>query len=580
MSQSYFQPFYNEPGITRDGTAFDAGTYMDGQWVRFYKKKPKKIGGFIEISKNFQEIVRTIDSFTINTVNYLVFGTKEGVKIGRLNESYVVTSLYDITPDGYSSDDKNVWTFDSVFCEQANSTKSGDLPPPDIIPPSYNPTPSPPNPINVSTPYSEPNQPIYPNVTGPFTFLLAHVAPNIENLTNSTPGTLYFWEISEESLANAIKLTPVLDLQSDPSGKTIIQSTGGITVIGSYIFAFGNEGSIRWNNGRNLNCWSITLPNVEGVNNLSGQGGGAVIFGSETFISGLPVRLGSSLGALFWSTTSVILASFVPNQEERNVNFSFSYASTLSTCISQTGISSVEPLFFWVGLNTFYMYNGSVTEVVNETNKLFFFNSLNQSQATKIYSFVNLQYHEWWILFPKGDSLECNHALIYNYEYQCWYDTPLERAAAIRSSSLIPYPLLTSSTKYLDEPYPIYLHEKGVDWQLLDGTQLAIPSSFTALVSKELGPDISTRALVIDKIVFDLIQSKEMTITLYEYGYPRSMPTTTILSFEEKDTMVTLNNKATILGIKFESNIRGGDYLMGKTLIEYVVTGDEREQPF
>ena len=35
------------PGIQRDGTSFDTNLCIDGQWVRFYRGRPKKIGGQI-----------------------------------------------------------------------------------------------------------------------------------------------------------------------------------------------------------------------------------------------------------------------------------------------------------------------------------------------------------------------------------------------------------------------------------------------------------------------------------------------------------------------------------------------------
>ena len=37
------------PGIQRDGTQFDSTGYIDGEWVRFYKGKPRKIGGHLLI---------------------------------------------------------------------------------------------------------------------------------------------------------------------------------------------------------------------------------------------------------------------------------------------------------------------------------------------------------------------------------------------------------------------------------------------------------------------------------------------------------------------------------------------------
>jgi hypothetical protein len=553
MAQTYFQPFYNEPGITRDGTLFDSQTYVDGQWVRFYKKKPKKMGGYKAIANDYDQIVRTIESFHIGNEKYLVCGTATGVSISKLGADEKCGAKINITPVSFTPNEGSVWSFDFVFCKR------------------YDP--------------NNPDKPISAR-----SYLLAHVAPNIGQSSNTTFGTVYYWEVSQSNIDTAIPLYPVLDYQTNLDTPQPIQCTGSITVIGSYILAFGNNGEIRWNNGENLNAWCVTAPPKQGIddkpNKVSSLGGGAVIFGAENFISAFPFRLGSSLGGLIWSTTAVVtvaLASPVDldpkddSSASTNVNFTFSYTSTLSTCLSPTSVCSIEPLFFWVGLNTFYMFNGSITEVVNETNKLFFFENLNQAQATKIYSFVNLRYHEWWILFPKGTSTECNHALIYNYEYQCWYDTPIDRAAAIRYGNILYHPVLTSSVIIArDNSYPVYLHEIGVNAVAYSGNKGAIPSFITAYVSKELGADIASKAIIMDRIIYDLKQSGKMTCTVFSLSYPRTPPTEKTFNILPDTQTSTMNIKATILAVQFLSDEVDGDYHLGKTLIEYIITDELR----
>jgi hypothetical protein len=39
-----------KPGIQRDGTLFDKEFYVDGQWVRFQRGRPRKIGGYRQIT--------------------------------------------------------------------------------------------------------------------------------------------------------------------------------------------------------------------------------------------------------------------------------------------------------------------------------------------------------------------------------------------------------------------------------------------------------------------------------------------------------------------------------------------------
>ena len=49
-----------QPGVQRDGTVFDKAFYIDGQWVRFQRGRPRKIGGYREISDCLSGISRGI----------------------------------------------------------------------------------------------------------------------------------------------------------------------------------------------------------------------------------------------------------------------------------------------------------------------------------------------------------------------------------------------------------------------------------------------------------------------------------------------------------------------------------------
>ena len=40
----------SDPGIKRDGTKFEGNFYVDGQWVRFQRGLPRKIGGYRQIT--------------------------------------------------------------------------------------------------------------------------------------------------------------------------------------------------------------------------------------------------------------------------------------------------------------------------------------------------------------------------------------------------------------------------------------------------------------------------------------------------------------------------------------------------
>ena len=62
-------------GIQRDGTLFDAPTYVDGRWVRFQRGRPRKIGGYRGIFLNAAEISRGMIMNSEDGENYLYSGS-------------------------------------------------------------------------------------------------------------------------------------------------------------------------------------------------------------------------------------------------------------------------------------------------------------------------------------------------------------------------------------------------------------------------------------------------------------------------------------------------------------------------
>jgi hypothetical protein len=70
-----------QPGIKRDGTAFDAREYTDGVWCRFQRNLPKKMGGYRQMFGTFNGIPRGMILNASGGVNYIFSGNSEGIDI-------------------------------------------------------------------------------------------------------------------------------------------------------------------------------------------------------------------------------------------------------------------------------------------------------------------------------------------------------------------------------------------------------------------------------------------------------------------------------------------------------------------
>ena len=69
-----------QPGIQRDGTILDKNFYNDGQWVRFQRGRPRKVGGYRQISDNFYGPSRGIFLNGIGNNSNIFSGWSDGLQ--------------------------------------------------------------------------------------------------------------------------------------------------------------------------------------------------------------------------------------------------------------------------------------------------------------------------------------------------------------------------------------------------------------------------------------------------------------------------------------------------------------------
>jgi len=85
----------SDAGIKRDGTKFDGNNYTDGQWVRWQRGLPRKIGGYKSTQKYLTEISRGFSNFTQMNYIYCHSGSEnylERFTIDSTGNSSVVTN--------------------------------------------------------------------------------------------------------------------------------------------------------------------------------------------------------------------------------------------------------------------------------------------------------------------------------------------------------------------------------------------------------------------------------------------------------------------------------------------------------
>ena len=88
------------PGIQRDGTVFDMNFYTDGQWVRFQRGRPRKMGGYRSISNSLHGYSRGLYLTSSNNLNTVYNGYNNGLETLNIDNNGVGAGINAIKLSG------------------------------------------------------------------------------------------------------------------------------------------------------------------------------------------------------------------------------------------------------------------------------------------------------------------------------------------------------------------------------------------------------------------------------------------------------------------------------------------------
>ena len=575
------------PGIKRDGTKFEGDQYVDGQWVRFQRGLPRKIGGYRSINKFLRGLPRALHEYTQDLLTYVHAGSADRLEHFFIDGTYNTSVITDRTPSsGFTAADGNMWQFATAY-----DTTNG-------------------------------NQ------------IVAQVAPNLNCICNSDGGALFVGDLLGTSALTQVTLVPAN-----------FSVTGGVVSLPPYTFAFGNDGYAAW-----------SVPNKP--NDFTGSGAGNAYITGQKVVKGMPLRggPGNSPSGLFWSADSLVRGTYIGGTPV----FQFDTISTQSSILSANSVIEYDGIFYWIGTDRFLTFNGVVREVENNLNINFFFDNLNYAQRQKVFAYKVPRFGEIWWCFPFGDSIEPNHAVIYNVRENTWYDTalpnggrgaglfpavfrkPLLSGVAPQEAQAVSVAINAAGTGYtmgdtldvvgglgpitteltvstvggggaitgisisnagqyaeipanpvsvtggsgsaatfnltFDNPYKFWVHEVGTDE--IDGLTLNPIQSFFETADLSLpatsGVNKSMQVLTLEP---DFVQSGDMTVQVMGRANARAPEVNGIvMTFPEtpqtpQEQVVFLKTQRRELRFRFESNTLGGDYQMGLVLA-HVQPGD------
>ena len=550
------------PGIKRDGTRFEGDQYVDGQWVRFQRGLPRKMGGYRSINKFLRGLPRALTEYTQDLLTYIHAGSANRVERFFIDGTYNTSVITDRTPfAGFTPNDGNMWQFATAY-----DTNGG-------------------------------NQ------------IVAQVAPNLDCICNSEGGALFVGDLLGTSALTQVTLVP-----------SNFSATGGTVVLPPYTFAFGNDGYAAWsvpNNPSDFvgsgagNAYLTGQKIVKAMPLRGGPGnspsglfwsadslirgsyvGGTAVFQFDTISAQSSILSANSVieydGIFFWIGTDRFLTfNGVVREVENNINLNF-FFDNLNYSQRQKVFAMKVPRFgeiWWcfpfgdsMEPNHAICYNVREgtwydTALPNGGRGAGLFPAVfNKPLMTGVFpdllptdTRVTEQYY--------GDQ-DTNPSLTLDFI------TPLYVAHdRLNAGVRITEDENVRVTEESGEPqYKFWVHEVGTDE--IDGLTLnPIQSYFeTADLCMPVTSGVN-KALQVLMLEPDFVQSGDMTVAVHGRANARSPEVETEpMMFPEtastpQEQVVFFKTQRRQLRFRFESNTLGGDYQMGLVLA-HVQSGD------
>jgi len=289
----------------------------------------------------------------------------------------------------------------------------------------------------------------------------------------------------------------------------IVQTGMTVSDVSRYVFAFGCNNVdetildpmlIRWSSAGDPANWEITNAVDASGNRISDAGSLRLSHGSE-IVANMQVRQ----EIVVWTDSSLyslqyLGAPFIWGSQLLGDNISIA---------SPNAAALASGVALWMGVDKFYMYDGSVKTLRCDLRQ-FIFSDINPLQYDQIFASTNEAFNEVWWFYCSAGSIVVDSYVTYNYLENVWAYGTMLRSAWL-DSGLRDYPLAASYSGLLLN------HEVGVD----NGEGVS-PEAINAYVqSSEFDIDDGHNFSFIWRLLPDLTfegstaEAPSLTMTLY-----------------------------------------------------------------
>ena len=270
--------------------------------------------------------------------------------------------------------------------------------------------------------------------------------------------SIYYWDATNGLTTRAVELSTLSGASNTPTKQNFIL----VSDVSRFVFCFGANtlGSatqdpmlIRWSDQEDAANWTPSATNQAGDLRLSQ---GSEIISALQARQEILVFTDSALYALQYVGGTIVWGSQL--------------LSTNLSIASQNAAVFSDGITYWMGLDSFYMYDGSVKNLPC-TVKRHVFTDINHEQIEQVFAGSNEGFNEIWWFYCSGTSTTIDKYVIYNYEQNIWYFGSLARSAWL-DTGIRQFPVAATYSNNL------VTHEDG-----LDNNEGSTGSAITAFIT-------------------------------------------------------------------------------------------------
>lgn len=279
-------------------------------------------------------------------------------------------------------------------------------------------------------------------------------------IINPRGGGIYYWDATNGVDTRAVELSSI-------SGANQVPTVGLQTIISEidrHVIVLGTDplsGGVRTGSVDPMLIAFSDQENATEFEALNTNTAGSLRISEGSQIVGA-VKARQEI--LIWTDIALYSMQFIGPPYTFGVNL----INDSTGLISPKGAVTTPAGVYWMGYDSFYVYNGAVQKVPC-TVLSYVFDNLNANQIFKVFGFSNSEFNEVGWYYPSGSNLNIDKYVVYNYAEQVWTIGELTRTAWL-DKGIVDYPRAT-------EDQYLYEHEFGYDADGSPMTNVFIESS-------------------------------------------------------------------------------------------------------